>query len=97
MLVSIEFPDDLVIAQVRVEIRNARPEALRRAASVHRVDMPIDGILAATEREVAVSEQVIAPASYLVGAANGILGGRREQAVYGARDAGTRSGIDEKS
>jgi hypothetical protein len=68
MLMSVELPDDLVIAARRVEIGHRRPEGLRRAPPVHHVEVPRRR---RAIRENAVAEQIVRPLGKAVGARSG--------------------------
>ena len=48
VLVPVQLPDHLVVARRRIEIRHVGPEAARRAAARHRIEVPVGG--AATRR-----------------------------------------------
>ena len=43
VLVTIDLPDDLVIAACRIEVRHVGPEDDRSAALMHGIEMPVDG------------------------------------------------------
>ena len=56
VLMAIEFPDDLVVADLgRIEIRDPAPVDQRACRSAHRVEVPIDRI---AEREAAISQKI---------------------------------------
>src|SRR5687767_4494316 len=42
MLMTIQLPDDLMVAEPRVEIGHARPELEGRTTPEHRVEMPVE-------------------------------------------------------
>src|SRR4051812_9184302 len=55
----VQFPDHFVIAGCGVEIGNGRPESHPRAASVHRVELPIDALRIGGEAQVVIPEEVV--------------------------------------
>jgi hypothetical protein len=75
VLVPVELPDDFVIPQPWVEIRDTRPEPQWRASSVHGITVPIDRGRAAAKREPLVSEQIVASVSQPVGLPDGVPNG----------------------
>ena len=56
MLVAVQLPDDLVITDAGIKIRDRRPESPRRAAIVDGIEVPVDP-LARAHRHVVVAEQ----------------------------------------
>ncbi len=57
---AIQFPDDLVVADGRVEVGHIGPEDVRRPPVVDRIEMPVHRALRTAERQRPVAEEVIA-------------------------------------
>ena len=56
MLVAVQLPDNLVIAEPGIQIGNRRPESSWRAAIMDGVEMPVD-LFARADEHVLVAEQ----------------------------------------
>ena len=76
---AIELPDDLVIANLGIEVGHSGPEGSRGSAPVHGVEVPV-GRATAGEREVAVAEQVVAASHEPFTTADGFIQGAGESA-----------------
>ena len=74
VLMAIELPDDLVIANLGIEVGHSGPEGSRGSAPVHGVEVPV-GRATAGEREVAVPEQVVAASHEPFTTADGFIQG----------------------
>ena len=79
VLMAIQFPDDLVIAARRIEVRHARPERVRRAAVVDRIERPVrQGGTAwsePAEPKPTIAEQVVFAGEDAVGAQRRVTSG----------------------
>ena len=75
VLVPVQLPDDLVVAAGRIQVRDAGPEAQRRAPVVDRVARPVDPLVRAVEAQAGIAEQVELAAEQAVGAGGGLGAG----------------------
>lgn len=77
MLVAVQLPDHLVVADARVEVRHVGPEGERRPPIVDGIAVPVDVAVAARARERAVSQQVVPPGEQGFRSRGGIRRGAR--------------------
>ena len=73
VLMAVLFPDDLVIAKARVEIRNRRPELTRRSATMDWIEMPVD-LPRGRSRYVLIAEELAFPLQQTIAEAARFVG-----------------------
>src|SRR5688572_13164599 len=73
---TIQLPDNFVIADVRIEERNVREEDVWRLPVVNRIAMPVEPSVAQA-LNVAVAEEIVTALQQAVGAVRGVLTGIR--------------------
>ena len=92
MLVPVQLPDDLVIADRRVQERHLRPVPHRRPAIVHRIADPVDAPAVVGESKRRIAEDVEAARERALCTTTGVGGGGREGGLDETRDVVSRGG-----
>src|SRR5688500_2056675 len=75
VMMSIQIPDDLVIADRGIEVGHISPEDDGRAPVVHGIEMPVNLASARSERQSSIAEYVVLPREDAVGALDRIRRG----------------------
>lgn len=96
VLMTIQFPYDLVIADPRVETGNAGPELSRRVPPMDRIRVPVDLTIACMAYDITVSQKVVPPLDWARRVRHGLIGSRRERLQDGKGNAVPRGRIEDE-